>query len=215
MVLKNIVAFYRPWIISEIPLQIILQSPWRHHSVVCSRLIPRHFFGIDYLTFFLFPALHFISSQQNGCHRSLLLVSWNPSEQVWIEESGGGAPSLLHSTDNFNIWPRIVFRQLVLWKHAAMFPPKQIFVLNWLWVSFFKGVKTPGKENRRHAAYNDPDWWAFLIGHLISLLPLNKLKRSCWIGAEWILTSNLGQIIILDCQQILGFRRTENILALL
>lgn len=35
------------------------------------------------------------------------------------------APSLLHSADNFNIWPRIVLRRPVSWKHAAMLPSKQ------------------------------------------------------------------------------------------
>lgn len=37
-------------------------------------------------------------------------------------------PSLLHLADNFNIWPRIVFRQTGSWKHAAMLPSKQICI---------------------------------------------------------------------------------------
>lgn len=37
------------------------------------------------------------------------------------ERRGEEAPSLLHSADNFNIWPRIVLRQPVLWKHARFF----------------------------------------------------------------------------------------------
>ena len=40
------------------------------------------------------------------------------------ERRGEEAPSLLHSADNFNVWPRIVLSQPVLWKHAAaIFPP--------------------------------------------------------------------------------------------
>lgn len=62
------------------------------------------------------------------CHRGLC---------QWIEilqcrcgkQSSEEAPSLLLSTDNFNIWPRIVFLQLVLWKRPMLFPSNRFTYL--------------------------------------------------------------------------------------
>ena len=59
---RNIdILFHKLQIISRIPLQIILQTSGRLHPAVCSRLIPSYFFGIDYLTFFLFSVMFYLS----------------------------------------------------------------------------------------------------------------------------------------------------------
>lgn len=54
------------------------------------------------------------------CHRGL--CQWIEIRQCRCgKQSSEEAPSLLLSTDNFNIWPRIVFLQLVLWKNTRCF----------------------------------------------------------------------------------------------